>query len=374
MKKITLFVLLTITVSFSSFAQLPENFDSGVIPPGWATFIGTNGEGTTANWENPGTYMRVGFEAVATTSQDWLVTPLVAITPTTSLLSFSQTDAYAPDYGSVYTVRVSTASQTTHADFTIVDTQNETSVTNGTPLAFSPYSVDLSAYEGQSVYIAFVLEQNDGDYWFVDNVAVENQNAVAPGAVTTPTPADAATNVYVNPADGADADTLPDMTVVFDWTPGTTGDPATGYEVYLGDSPATLQLLGTTPNDNVNITGMEYSTLYYWQIVAKNAGGSAVGSSIWSFTTEADPALSVADETVKLFSVSPNPVKNNLKIVSQSTLDSIEIYNQLGQRVMEVKANALSNNTIDLSSLHSGMYFITVNAQGKKQTIKIIKE
>ena len=373
MKKITLLFLLTITLSFSSFAQLPENFNAGIIPPGWATFIGTNSEGNTANWENAGTYMRDAFEAVTTTAEDWLVTPLVAITPTSSLLTFSQTDAYAPDYASVYTVRISTTSQTTHSDFTIVDTQDETSVDNGVTLQFSPYSVDLSAYEGRSVYIDFVLEQNDGDYWFIDNVALENQNAAAPGIVTNPTPADMATDVYINPADG-NGDTLPDMLVAFDWTPATTGDPATGYEVYLGDSQSTLELLGTTPNDNVDITGMEYSTLYYWQIIAKNAGGSAVGSSIWSFTTEADPNLSVADETVKLFTAYPNPVKNYLKIETQRVIDYLIIANQIGQVIMEVKANTLTDNTFDLSTLNSGVYFVTVHAQNNKQTVKIIKE
>jgi hypothetical protein len=76
--------------------------------------------------------------------------------------------AFASNYGSVYTIRVSTLSQTNISDFTIIKTWSETDF--GTSYGFQ--SVDLSAYDGQSVYIAFVMENDDGDSWRIDDVKV----------------------------------------------------------------------------------------------------------------------------------------------------------------------------------------------------------
>ncbi|WP_411895817.1 choice-of-anchor J domain-containing protein [Winogradskyella sp. A2] len=278
MKKITL-LFLTLCMTISSYAQFPEDFSGGVIPAGWAVF--DNGNGTAQSWMVAGTtnpYAIIVWENVAfSVAEDWLVTPQFTVDGTNFILSFDQTDSSGIDYGSIATVRISTASQTTPTDFTIVDTQTEADLWAGGP--FAQHTVDLTAYIGQSIYVAFVMENDDGDLWAIDNVDMIS-NATAPNPATTPTPADMATNIMINDPGGDDSVTLA-------WVPATTGDPATAYDVYYGTDP-NPPLLGTISNTTVNITGNNYSTLYYWQIVAKNVGGEAVGSSIWSFTTEAD--------------------------------------------------------------------------------------
>lgn len=378
MKKITLLLLLLLSTSLCGYAQLSEDFESSTtIPTGWTSFIGTNGEGTVQNWQiNDGATNNVAFvtwEAVATTAEDWLVTPQFTVDATNFILSFDQSDSFATDYGSTYTVRVSTGmSQTTHADFTIVDTQTEADVWSGGPLA--QHTVDLSAYVGTPIYVAFVLEQNDGDRWIIDNVDMI-ANAMAPNPATTPTPADMAVDIFIDPTD-ANMDMTPDNAVAFTWTPAATGDPATAYDVYLGDSPATLNLLGTLGATSVNITGMEYSTLYYWQIVAKNVGGEAVGSAVWSFTTEDDPTLSTEEftEQENVFSIFPNPANSILNIKSGIVITSVEIYNQLGQRVIHLNQDTLVNNAINIENLNNGLYLITIASENKKQTIKFVKK
>src|SRR5690606_583153 len=300
MKKITLVLFTFLAFQFGN-AQLSENFQSGTFPPaGWTSFIGTNGLGTVENWKAQ------TFEVGNTTavcvwevfppgqrSEDWLVTHQFTVLASAPILFFDNVDSGTTDYGSIYTVRVSTASQTTHADFVIVDTQNETEIFHSqSTMAGSTHSVDLSAFIGQSIYVAFVLEQNDGDLWRIDNVNM-GTNVNAPNPVTTPTPAHQAVNVAIDETDE-------DYAVAFAWTPAATGDAPTAYDVYLGYTATELNLLGTTPNTAVNITGMEYDTEYFWSIVAKNVGGQAVDSAVWSFTTEADP-LSVDEFDNKAF-------------------------------------------------------------------------
>ena len=111
MKKITLLFILCVGFTFNSHAQLPETFDTE-IPATWAVFSGLNEEGPTYTWQHSNGYVLCQWESATagTTAEDWLVSPLTPITTTTSLLTFDQTDYYALDYGSSYTVRISTTS------------------------------------------------------------------------------------------------------------------------------------------------------------------------------------------------------------------------------------------------------------------------
>ena len=73
------------------------------------------------------------------------------------------------------------------------------------------------------------------------------------------------------------------------------------------------------------------------------------------------------------FVLYPNPSKDVLNIQAKQglQLNSIEIYNQLGQIVMAV-TNAV--NTIDVSNLASGTYFVKVNSEKGSANAKFVKE
>ena len=195
MKKIyTLAILLMYLVSFG---QLTENFDASTsIPTGWAVYKGTDGNGAAYDWiittppanvgpttENAkGRYFSapncafVRFEA-GTLNEDWLVTKLVNLSNyTSSSLTFYAGQQYASAYGTQYKVKVSTTSQTNIASFVDVASYAEADFTGS---GNSPDSnltaqktVNLSAYNGQQIYIAFVMIQDDGDNWSLDDVAV----------------------------------------------------------------------------------------------------------------------------------------------------------------------------------------------------------
>ncbi|PCI08935.1 MAG: hypothetical protein COB73_06330 [Flavobacteriaceae bacterium] len=288
MKKITLLftVLIVATYSWQAQAQFPEGFETAVPPTGWVSFIGTNGEGVTQNWEtsttvNTGTQAAfVRYESVATSAEDWLVTPQFTPTVATPILTFMQRQDFGADWGTTYTVRVSTASQTTHADFTIVDTQVETDFNS----IYNAHNVDLSAYNGTPIYVAFVMEQNDGDSWYIDDVDLIS-NASPPNCADTPSPVDMATNV----AGG---------TATLSWTPSATGDPATSYEVFWGTTSGALTSLGSISATTVDITNVGFSTTYYWSIVPSNVGGPATGCPEWSFTTGTPPVGTLCTDAI----------------------------------------------------------------------------
>ncbi len=377
MKKKLLFIFL-FAFTFLSYAQFPENFDGTTFPPtGWTTFRGTNGLGTAQDWRAGGTppaYAISQFENVTGgLAEDWLVTPQFTVDATNVMMKFRSADNYTPDYGSVYTIRVSTASQTTHADFTIIKTLGETDMVSQT---FTTFYADLSAYVGQAIYVAFVHTNDNGDVWYLDAIDLIPA-ATAPNEAITPTPADGAVDVFVDPTDGPDADTLPDNKVSFSWQPATSGGAPTVYEFYLGTSATALNKLGEVPTTSINLVGMNFSTQYFWKVVPKNSGGVPTTPATWSFTTGVDTA-SVLDEELKT-SVSIFPTTANdiitIKNNSDKGLNKISIYDLNGKVVLQQELDNLKGiKTINVSNLSSGLYFVELNTEKAKVVKKMIKK
>ncbi len=174
------------TTSCGAIAKLPfaEDFNYETFQPEcWAIFRGANGLGTGQDWVRNTTFWAysggtafVSYESVSGgLAEDWLVTPAITLPPggATTLTFVEAQDYGAIDYGSMYYIKVSTTSQSSYASFTNVISYEETSFG---ATGYTQRSVDLSAYNGQTVYIAFVMVNNDGDSWYVDNVKVDNTN------------------------------------------------------------------------------------------------------------------------------------------------------------------------------------------------------
>ena len=156
-------------------AILAEDFDDtavGALPAGW-TEMSTGADGV-ANWS---VYLdtNTGNNAVRSRDQsggareDFLVTPQVTLDAGETALSFDAKQRYSSNYSSVYSIRVSTTVPDDMAAFTEIASFDETDF----PGLFSTFSVDLSAYGNQSIYVAFVHEQNFGDQWLMDNVVID---------------------------------------------------------------------------------------------------------------------------------------------------------------------------------------------------------
>ena len=100
--------------------------------------------------------------------------------------------------------------------------------------------------------------------------------------------------------------------------------------------------------------------------------------SIDNFTT--GQGVGIAEnssfQSINLF---PNPVNDFLNInfkTEQPVEISIHIYNSLGRLVKEEKINFMDGNnnySIDLNNLNSGLYFIEIAGDNRKQNFKLIK-
>lgn len=153
--------------------------------------------------------------------------------------------------------------------------------TGQTSAAYSPNALAYS-----TTYYAKVTAHNSdgttaGSVWSFTTVAEPTPEPVtAPGAPADPTPADSATNV------------CPHATL--SWS----ADNATSYDVALGTSnPPSVVSAGQTSSAYTPSTPLAWSTTYYLQVTAINAGGRTDGP-VWSFTTAAVPSGIIVGGTV----------------------------------------------------------------------------
>lgn len=182
MKK-QLLALSTVFLTGISFSQVifTENFDAGLtLPAGWSQYnvdgltpaTNVSYMGSNAWVPRTNSVTGVGNHMVSTswytpagTSNDWLVTPTIAV-PATGSYTF-QFDAMAPDatFSDGFKVYVSTTGNAV-ANFTAPAVITQSAAAN----AYTTYSFSLDAYAGQNVNVAIQNNSNDMFLLFVDNV------------------------------------------------------------------------------------------------------------------------------------------------------------------------------------------------------------
>jgi hypothetical protein len=97
---------------------------------------------------------------------------------------------------------------------------------------------------------------------------------------------------------------------------------------------------------------------------------STTGNDVF-ITKLAQPTLSNVDfESNNSFSIYPNPVKDILNIQSDEEIESVTLFNYAGQQIKVI----LTQNTIDLSALSSGVYVLKVKTSSGIEIVrKIVK-
>lgn len=75
-------------------------------------------------------------------------------------------------------------------------------------------------------------------------------------------------------------------------------------------------------------------------------------------------------ESIKLY---PNPVVDYVNIKSSTKVDAVDVYNVSGQKVSSTSLNA-ATGSVDMRSLTSGVYIISVKSGKEVHTVKVIKK
>lgn len=90
------------------------------------------------------------------------------------------------------------------------------------------------------------------------------------------------------------------------------------------------------------------------------------------YTYRNTPILATDDFKKNVFSLYPNPTKGVLNFYCENeTLESVSIFSVTGTKVLQLSID--SSNSINLSSLNKGLYFVEITYSEVKEVNKIIK-
>ncbi len=168
-----LWVALSVLVST---IHVQESFEGFFPPPGWVVLdYGNPGY----EWEQTNQKARSGQYSAAVfygpqsvQQNEWLVTPLIDLTNEANCyLVFWEDEDYWQGYGDHHRIRVSTSSPTDTSTFvTVLDMTPGNHPIQG--FDGDPVIVDLSAYTGQTIYVAFQYTGVWADNWYVDDIVI----------------------------------------------------------------------------------------------------------------------------------------------------------------------------------------------------------
>lgn len=112
------------------------------------------------------------------------------------------------------------------------------------------------------------------------------------------------------------------------------------------------------------------NTLYLIQVWNDDTTEDRGGSS-WFDLTLQDATLSTSESIFQEFKIFPNPTDGLLNLESNRPINSVNLYNVLGQNVISITSNI---TTIDMSQLEQGMYFVQVEIDGKSLIYKVLRQ
>ena len=149
---------------------------------------------------------------------------------------------------------------------------------------------------------------------------------------------------------------------------------ATEYNIYEGDEG-----IGTVTVTSFDMTDLDSNREYCFELTAVNDGGeSDKTEEVCEITLADEPEPEVPGEGVEenaaSFNVYPNPVNDRLYIETEAEIEEVVVYDVYG-RVQNLRNSETQKlrNSIDVTNLNSGIYFVkvvTANGETVKRFIK----
>lgn len=444
-------------VIFSDGFETYTDFD--ITPVGGWTMLDNDGDGTygsnTTTWTNSGytgTFMVFNpsqtspslagsiwdpnsgdkgyycFNATGNVSgtplnDDYIFTPQISLNGTNSELKFfakSITDQYGLER---FQVGVSTT-DTNPSSFTYITP----SPYEQAPITWTEYTYDLSAYDGQDIYITFHVVSADAFAFMLDDVSVTaDVNTLVQTDVNTATPdqvnltaagqaysSDVSTGNIMLDIDNTGGFAHGCTTVAVSRDATTAGAAAVSYAG--GTDVAGFVTAKTFDITTTNASSSDASTINFyfteaeiaaWETatgnnrsalqVKKEGTNEVVPVTISAFGTDlilsASFTTGIADtyyfgsqlaflsvnnfELASTLSIYPNPSVGVLTIKAANDNDlpsAYKVYNMLGQLITENNINNTQDLTIDTTPFSNGMYFIKISKAGNAVTFPFIKK
>lgn len=144
------------------------------------------------------------------------------------------------------------------------------------------------------------------------------------------------------------------------------------YARFLNSSYAQVGTTLTINSGNQILSQNLLSGQYYLEIYGAPTTSSYLIPYAFGLTSTLSNENLVLDNSFLVF---PNPTSSKIFITSKEHVSSYEIYNTLGQKVLEGSFNkVLDQEEMDMTNLQIGLYFLNIKGDKTTKSIKIIKK
>ena len=172
-----------------------------------------------------------------------------------------------------------------------------------------------------------------------------------------------------------DVSDLDNPSFYFDYFGNISSTDHNGYVVgdtfYLANYSGGMRAIDISDIANQNMTEIGYFDTYpannnagydaTWSVYPFFASKNIVISGEEGFTVVRDATLGLNNNEVIEFLIFPSPAKESISITSNTPIQNVEVFSILGQKVIDLNLSQNNTQTINTSSLPSGVYLLTIN-------------
>lgn len=145
-------------------------------------------------------------------------------------------------------------------------------------------------------------------------------------------------------------------------------NPATGYST---------DVLVTTPLNpgqfSITANSIPAGLIVQYGFAVTGLNGNPANQAALGNVLVTPAALSVSEFQNAQVSMYPNPATNKLNLDSKNAIESIAVFNLLGQNVLAQNPNSKSVS-LDVSDLQSGVYVVKATINGKESASRFVKK
>ncbi len=259
---------------------------------------------------------------------------------------------------------------------------------------FGTNTATATGLDSVTIYDAYIsadcdadgLSSDDSDTFSTDASVICDGNYVDSGGITGVYTADETTTTTISPTVAGEGVTVTFTYVDIESASGDGNQDGCWdfLTVYNGPDdtfPVLAQTLCGEESGEGDVPSVEESLL---SVGMSFTSTDASGALTFVFTSDesiqltgwlADitcGTLSVDDFSLAEFTYYPNPTSGVLNINAKENIDTIKVFNMLGQLVMDLSPN-VSEVTLDFSNLSKGAYFLRSSIKGNYTSHKIMK-
>lgn len=180
-----------------------------------------------------------------------------------------------------------------------------------------------------------------------------------------------------------DVSDLDNPSFYFDYFGNIPSTDHNGYVVgdtfYLANYSGGMRAIDISDIANQNMDEIGYFDTYpannnagydaTWNVYPFFSSKNIVISGAEGFTLVREANLGYNDNEATTFSFYPNPANDKITINATNTIQKIEVFSILGQKVKEVTTSQDKSQILDVSTLPSGVYLLTINQDTTKRFV-----